>query len=958
MQKADPLVRTKLHPPFTRPELVPRPRLQEQIAQGLHGPLTLITAPAGFGKTSLVASCIAGSGMPVAWLSLDKNDNQTGRFLNYLVASIQEADHTIGSEAAQLLAASQPAPLETVLTSLINGLDISGGEIILVLDDYQFISSQAVHEAVAFLLEHHPSTFHLVIATRSDPPLPIARLRARGQVVELRAVDLRFTAPEAAQFLNDVMGIHLDAGSVAALEERTEGWIAGLQMAALSMKDRDDVLAFIAGFSGTHRYILDYLLEEVLANQPPEVQRFLLCSSILERLTAPLCDAVTEIREWSVERSNESRPSSLDSRSILEFLERANLFLVPLDDKRIWYRYHHLFADLLRARLDQIYPGLSPRLHARAANWLEQAGMMVEAINHALAAGAYDHAASLVEENTTHLLAQGELNALMGWIETLPAELRLARPWLCVHQAYALAFAGRLAEVGPLLQQAEASIEADTLAGKRDETDTSSATTAKEQPGAEVQVLRGAVSAIRAMTAVMTGQDVEALSQAQQARELLPAGNLWDQAAAAWALGYALRSLGYMPEARTAFEEQILLGRAMGNIWTLVTGLTDLAQVLRTQGQLRQARALLEEALASASQQGARSLGYIARMEASLASALYEQNELEAAHHLLADAVAHARQWPNPNHLAYAYTLQARVLLAQGDLQGAWVSIGEANWVRKSAKLTRILRRMVEADLVRVWLALQEANVRLDPGDPLADQPGALVAAWRSERLHAYAGSEDRIDECAEMAALTLVRVALAAGRAEEALSILERVTQSTRAANHIDGEINSLILIAITRLGKPTSRSVSALTALEEALSLAEPGGYVRVFLDEGRPMQMLLAQWLAHSGASPLRNYAIHLLSQFEIEQHMITATQEKVSPAGDRSVRSGQALVEPLSQRELEVLHLIALGKTNLEIARQLIVSRGTIKAHAASIYRKLDVSNRTEAVARARQLGILP
>ena len=414
MQKADPLIRTKLHLPFTRPGLVSRPRLQEQIAQGLRGPLTLITAPAGFGKTTLVASCIASCGMPVAWLSLDKDDNQAGRFLNYLVAALQEADHTIGSEAAQLLAASQQAPPEAVLTSLINDLDTAGREIVLVLDDYQFISSQAVHEEVAFLLEHCPNTFHLVIATRSDPPLPLARLRARGQTVELRAADLRFTEPEAAQFLNDVMGLHLDAGSVAVLEERTEGWIAGLQMAALSMRDREDVLGFIEGFSGTNRYILDYLLEEVLASQSPEIQRFLLYTSILERLTAPLCDAVLANDEGS-KREGDDRSTVSESlfvgqsASILEYLERANLFLVPLDDERIWYRYHHLFADLLRTQLQKSLGAQGvAQLHVRAAEWHEQNGSILEAIHHASMASDDERVERLIEQNYMEMMSRGE----------------------------------------------------------------------------------------------------------------------------------------------------------------------------------------------------------------------------------------------------------------------------------------------------------------------------------------------------------------------------------------------------------------------------------------------------------------------------------------------------------------------------------------------------------------------
>jgi len=394
MQQADTLIRTKLHLPFTRPELVSRPRLQQQIAQGLRGPLTLITAPAGFGKTTLVASCIAGPGMPIAWLSLDKDDNQAGRFLSYLIAALQEADHTIGSEAARLLAASQQAPTETILTNLINDLDNPHKEIVLVLDDYQFIHSQAVHEEVTFLLEHCPKTFHLVIAARSDPPLPLARLRARDQLVELRATELRFTDPEAAHFLNDVMGLHLDAGAVAALAERTEGWIAGLQMAALSMRDRADKLGFIEGFSGTNRYILDYLLEEVLASQSPEIQHFLLVTSILERLTAPLCDQVVE----TFERSNVN--TFKRSNEILEYLERSNLFLVPLDDERIWYRYHHLFADLLRAQLQKSTGDQEvTQYHLRASEWYEQSGSVLDAIYHASLASDIERIERLIEQN-------------------------------------------------------------------------------------------------------------------------------------------------------------------------------------------------------------------------------------------------------------------------------------------------------------------------------------------------------------------------------------------------------------------------------------------------------------------------------------------------------------------------------------------------------------------------------
>ncbi len=409
MPKADPLIRTKLRLPFTRPELVPRPRLQKQITHGLRGPLTLITAPAGFGKTTLVASYITGCGMPVAWLSLDKNDNQVERFLSYLVAALHEADPAIGSEAAQLMMPSQPAPPEAVLTSLINDLDTTGSEIALVLDDYHFISNQAVHGQVAFLLEHRPGTFHLVIVTRSDPPLPLARLRARCQTVELRAADLRFTGPEAVQFLNDIMGLRLGAGAVAVLEDRTEGWIAGLQMAALSMQGRDAerVDSFIREFAGTNRFIMDFMLEEVLAREPEEVQAFLLQTAILTRLTGPLCDAVT---------------GASGGQEMLEQLERRNLFVVPLDDDRRWYRYHHLFADLLQARLYQSGRDRVARLLSRAAEWCERDGQVAEAVGYALAAQDYGRAADLIARYWQNTANDGQVETVCSWLNALPED--------------------------------------------------------------------------------------------------------------------------------------------------------------------------------------------------------------------------------------------------------------------------------------------------------------------------------------------------------------------------------------------------------------------------------------------------------------------------------------------------------------------------------------------------------
>jgi LuxR family maltose regulon positive regulatory protein len=960
MAKADPLVRTKLHPPFIRPQLISRPELQARILDGTHFPLTLVVAPAGFGKTTLVAASLANCSNPVAWLALDKNDNQVERFLSYLIAALQSLDDQVGVEASQLLAGMQPTSPEKVFASLINDLDGATGEKVLVLEDYQVIFNHAVHAGVTFILDHSPKTFHLVIATRSDPPLPVARLRARGQMVELRGTDLQFTAFEAAQFFKEIMGLQLDDGIITLIEERTEGWVAGLQMAALSLRDHKDIQRFIQGFSGTNRFIMDYLLEEVLASQTPQIQRFLLDTSILERLSAPLCNALLALDQnpygdESLDSICSDTYSCTQAAAFLEYLERQNLFLTPLDDDRTWYRYHHLFVDLLRSRQDTLYPGRSLRLHAQAAAWFENEGMTIEAINHALLAREFNQAARLVEEHTKQLIAQGELNALMSWIEALPTGLRLTRPWLCIHQAYAVMLAGRPVEVEPLLSQAETTlISANDLrmAGKTNQASEISGFTISED---ETRALHGAIAAVRAFTAVIMGQNVEGLSQALLARELLPIKDLFDQSLVAWAFGRIMQMEGNLSEARNAFEEDIRLGRLMGNTWTLLAAQTHLAAVMQTQGLLFQARAVLTEALAEANRQGARSRGYMAWVEDGLASLLYEQNELEEANRLLTDAIELTRQWPNPNHLIYAYALQARVLLAWGDLRGAQKYITEADQVLRSALLTRSLRYTVEADIVRIWLGLQTAGVDFDPDDLVSNQANGIITAWH-DQLASAVDDGKMLKECDQIAALTLARVSLAAGRREEARRMLELVTLSARSAGYIGTAISSLILTAIAcqdhRAGSaPGDRQIQqAFPALDEALALAQAGGFARIFLDEGQSMRMLIAQRMAHNLPKNLGIYATRLLTQFNDEPGGIHVAQGSVSP--------NAKLIESLSERELEVLHLLELGKTNQEIAGHLIVAPGTIKAHTASIYRKLDVTNRTEAVARARQLGLIP
>jgi LuxR family transcriptional regulator, maltose regulon positive regulatory protein len=934
MQKVDQLIRTKLRQPFTRPELVLRPRLQEQIARGLRGPLTLITAPAGFGKTTLVASCIAGCGMPVTWLSLDKNDNQTERFLDYLAAALQETDPTIGSEARQLLAGSTPTLSEVVLTSLINDLDRANSAIALVLDDYQSISSQIVHEAVTFLLEHCPKTFHLLIATRSDPPLPLARLRARGQTVELRAADLRFTEPEATQFLNEIMGLGLDTRSVAALTERTEGWIAGLQMAALSMQGRQDVPGFIEGFSGTNRYILDYLLEEVLASQTPEIQHFLLYTSILERLTAPLCDfllAMDDKPRLSLE--GELAPQSLSaskSASVLEYLERVNLFLVPLDDKRRWYRYHHLFADLLHTQLNKSLrdQGLE-ELHLRASEWYEQNGLTLDAIHHASLASDFERIERLIEQNYIEMSNQGEMFWIRYWLGKLSKELVYRRPWLCLYEALHHSWFGQLDEADLFLDEAKKRIGTDI------ESD-------------EARSMLAYHDYIKSRVTAMQGDTRQAIELCRAALDNTPVDKKGFQIDINITLGYEYFLYGDFINAKKILYKEIQLGYPFRAINNPVAAYCILARLYGYQGELHKAYDLLQKAAQLIHESDHHSLGVTGLIEVEKANLLYEWNDLEAAQAHLKQGLKLLPYWGKADDTVLANVILARIHLARANLIDAneivekMIQLVQTNGVFSEA------RQAVEFIKVRFWLT--QGNID-------------AASHWAAS-LPAFSNANDPFGFENEPTHITRARVLIAQNELDEAISLLSHLEKSARSAGRMGQVLEILLLraLALQELGDSTQ----AFLSLAEVLKLAEPEGYVRIFLDEGQPMQMLLSQWLAHEKApgptptsrNPIRDYAVYLLSHFDTEQKMIKTVQENIPSVADFSPKSKQVLVEPLSQRELEVLEHIALGMTNQEIARQLIISPGTVKAHTASIYRKLDVATRTEAVARARQLGLLP
>ncbi len=915
MQKADPLIRTKLRMPFTRQALVPRPRLQEQVAQGLRGPLTLITAPPGFGKTTLAAACVAGCETPVAWLSLDREDNQAGRFLSYLIAALQGADGRIGGEAAQLMAGIEPAPPEAVLTSLINDLDAAGEEMILVLDDYQLVNSRAVHEQVAFLLEYCPSGFHLLIATRSDPPLPLSRLRARGQTVELRAADLRFTAPETAEFLNDVMGLDLDARSVAALEERTEGWIAGLQMAALSMRDRKDARGFIEGFSGTNRYILDYLMEEVLASQPPEIQRFLLHTSILERLTAQLCDVVLENRDWRVENStDDSRFSTLDShslvnsQSILEYLERSNLFLAALDDERHWYRYHQLFADLLRARLHQAQADLVPVLHVRAAAWLEQNRFIPAAIRHLYAAHEVGRAADLIERYGPALWAASDLS-VMQMADSLPREMLIERPKIGIHQAWYFILRGHIDKTLPLLHDL-----AESLAG------------ADRNP--EQQWIYTMVRLALAFLYPPAGPSGAYALPVTQELEQIPADEPVMRDAADILYGMALGRRGEIGRA-VEFSEKILQkGKLPHEAQTILTLVPFLATMYLFQGRLQAAYSLAREYLEPIQERGIR-VSTAGNLDIVLGFALYQWNRLEEAEKQVREGLKANEPWKNIMTDAFGMLILTQILRANGDYAGAMAVVEK--FESRLQEPTRPIEFQEEFHTLRV-------RVQLDSGDLLS------AARW-AEKLPL---NEDfRLHP--ERYQLTLARIRLAQGRYADAEEMLDGISRQATWGFQGLRQLEVSLLLAAAIAGQAMQpehrrRQSEALGILESALVLAEPEGYVRVFLDVGEAVRGLLGAYL-NDPACRQRSFAQKVLAMFE-------------TPEGQASQGFAQGgLVEALTPRELDVLRLLAQGRSNRQIAESLVLSEGTVKFYVHAVMEKLGVHSRAEAIVMARERNLV-
>ncbi len=894
------LLATKLHVPRLRAQFIRRSHLVERLQQGMERALTLVSAPAGFGKTTLVAQWLAESGTPVAWLSLEPEDNEPVRFLSYLIAALQRLDLHVGNAMLPLLQAPRPAPLERVMALVINDL-IAGAarDFALVLDDYHVITAEAIHRALLFLLGHLPSHMHLIIATRADPPLLLAGLRARGQLTEVRAADLRFATDEVSAFLREVMKLDLEAWAIAALERRTEGWVVGLQLAALSLQGGGDVSTFLAAFTGSHRFVLDYLSEEVLSLQPAAVQTFLLHTSILERLSGELCDAVT---------------GQQGSQAMLEALDRANLFVVALDEERGWYRYHHLFAEVLKSRLQQAESTLVAELHRRASAWYEQHEMFAEAIQHALAASDLERAARLIEDHGISFALRGQTHTMLGWLNALPEAVIRRHARLGLYSAVMLLFTNQVEAAETRLHDLEQGLQITV-------------------PNDQERVIRGQIAILRANLLRSCGDLALALALARRALELLPETDRFRLPALVGAAHSYLVSGDVTLTAEHVAVATVASVRASGDLFALLQSITCLARLQGLQGHLRRAASTYGEAVrVLPGQGGLQSLLGSPAYYFGLGDLLREWNELDAAERHLVEGMDLVKGTLTvfADEVTLGYIALARLQQARGEYSRALATLDAfMDLARQRHFVPQMLARGMA---VRAQVELAQAN---------------LTAALRWAAGSGLSLADEDLSYPREQEYLALARVRIAEARDDPAspflqdtLALLDRLLHDAETKTRLSSVLEILVLRALALSAREDQKY--ALTTLEHALTRAEAEGYIRLFVDEGGPMRSLLRQAQARGIAS---DYVAQLLAAFD-EQHV-------AGPA----ISARSTLVEPLTEREREVLHLLSTGASNREIARRLVLSVGTVKKHVYNICGKLGTQSRTQALARARGLNLV-
>jgi LuxR family maltose regulon positive regulatory protein len=887
------ILKSKISLPVKRNHLVVRSRLHALLSGAMRQgrKLILISAPAGFGKTTLVLDWLASEDIPAAWYSLDEADSDPARFLTYLVTALQTVISGVGDGALAALQSSQSISTSDVLLTLLNELSSTEDAFLLVLDDYHAVDSPAVDELLVFLVEHMPQSVHLVITTREDPALPLARLRAKNQLTEIRAADLRFSEAEAAEFLDQVMGLHLSAEDIAILDKRTEGWVVGLQLAALSMQGKTDTGEFIRSFSGANQFVLDYLLEEVLNKQPESMQEFLLHTSILNRLSSSLCDALN---------------TNTSAEEMLDQLERANLFVIPFDDERKWYRYHHLFRDLLRQRLSQKYSKEEiAQTHIRASEWFEQNGEVGEAFQHAMSAADVERAARLLEQNWLDMDETFQSGTWLRWVKQLPASVKRLRPVLLTQIGWSYMDAGNAILSESSLRDAEASLKRPLA---------EMVIVEKEQ----FRSLPARIAFARAYNAQTQNRFEDVVRYVETAMDIIPHEDQYMQAQASSILSTTYWASGELGKSFELMSNWVDAAQQAGNIVFAVAASFGKADILITQGRLRDAMQVYQTALSLAAEHGAEQ--HTAHHHLGLGLLHHEMGEDEPAAHHLQKAFELGRQttivdWMYRKSLAQAYLKES-----EGDLRSALELLNDAQRFYVRTPIPNL--RPVEAMQARIHIKQNQLN----KAQAWAHQSGLSL--------------QDKPIFLNEFGYLTFARIMLAENQNDQhfqtMLQMLESLLKQAESQNRLRSRIDILITQALAFSAKDSAK---ALAALEQALTLAEPEGYLRLFVDEGKPMAELLSKFKS----SKLQQYANTILAA--------------LTPSLHPSSFSIQPLIDPLSDRELEVLRLIAQGLSNQEITQKLVVALSTVKGHNLRIFAKLQAKSRTEAVARARELGLL-
>lgn len=887
-----PLLTTKLFIPKLRSATIHRNRLTEKLDNGLESKLTLVCAPAGFGKTTLLVDWISKSTRPVAWVSLDQTENDPVRFFKYLTGALQTIEKDLGNSTRSMLDVNEGFPIESFAANLISDISEFKTDFLLILDDFHVIDNPNVYKAAEFILDNMPENMHLVISSRVDPPFPITRMKVQNQVTEIRPVDLSFNLEEISSFYNEIMELNLKDREIAVMESKTEGWIAGLQLAGISMKGNKDISGFIDAFAGDNRHVVDYLAEEVLNRQPDHIQQFLFQSSILSRFCAELCDAVT---------------GRNDSRIILEELERINLFLIPLDDKRLWFRYHHLFGELMRQRLVEKYPDTLNDLNLKASHWFEAQGEMEDAVNHAVAADCYDRAADLIETYVQTDWQGREQIRLLKWLEKIPSQIVYTRPDLWLVQNRILLEGG---------QQKVAKKNLDRL-----EADLNSLQNAPfDITQEESLVYQGKIAAIRAHIATTRGDIIGIEKFCKKALDLLPKKDSACRATVALSSGIAQNIKGDAVAGVKAHSEAAIAAKGAGNVYLhLIARLWKIID-LKDIGQLPEASKICDELLKEIDENKLSfnvAQGHVNGVRGEL---LYEMNKLEEAEQYAKIGVSNLQHGHDVSHLGWRLTCLIKILCSRQKVNEAHDLVFNVDHLMKTVPIPPWLCSQIKAVKARVLLMQGHKDKLLKwIGDH------GLKVDWEYTVLR-------------EPENIMHARILLNQDRLDDALEVTDRLLEVQEKDSRVLNQIETLI-IKSSILSKMQRKTDSSNT-LVQALTLAQPGGYLRVFVDEGPPLAMLI-ETIDDFGKKSVKEFTKKLLVEFK--------TRKQVIYPGN--------LIEPLSDRELEVLRLLSAGLSNKTITEELFISSNTVKTHLKNIYSKLSVHSRSEAIIKAQELDLL-